>query len=132
MEGAKGVGTGAGEVELVASIRVIRDSGYRDIFRAYAVALDGKRACELRRGQTRELSLSPGPHAISVRIDWCGSKALDFVATEGETVTFIVRSGCPGWRILLILWYSFFQWDSYLTLTRATTSLGDGLLNLGE
>ena len=131
MARAEGIGAGAGEVELVASIRVIRDSAYRDIFRAYAVVLDGKRTCELRRGQTRELSLSPGPHSISARIDCC-TKSLEFVATEGETVTFIVRSGCPGWRILLILWYAFFQWDSYLTLTRATTSLGDGLLNLDE
>src|SRR5450755_4697549 len=102
MEGAEGVGTRIGEVELVASIRVIRDSGYREFLRAYAIVLDGKRTCELRRGQTRELSLSPGRHAISVRIDWCGSKALDFVATAGATVTFIVRSGCRGWRIFLV------------------------------
>ena len=70
----------------MTSIRVVRDSGYADCLRAYGVYLDGEAICKLRNGQAKQWPVSPGPHSISVRIDWCCPKAIEFVATEGETV----------------------------------------------
>src|SRR6516164_1119200 len=87
------------------TLRLVRDSGYVDYLRVYAVLLDGTTILELRNAQTQDVPVSTAEHSLSVRIDWCGSKPIRFAATDGETVIIHVTSSLRGWRILLVLWY---------------------------
>jgi hypothetical protein len=106
----------------VPSLRLIRDSGYADYLRAYAVILDDRKICELRNGETHKVVILAGSHWLSVRISWCGSKSVSFTATEGEDVTFLVKSNCRGWRLGLALWYVLFAWNSYIRLNQLPRS----------
>jgi hypothetical protein len=98
------------------SLRIIRDSGYADRFRAYRIVLDGKHIGKIKDGETKELPIPSGQHNLSIRVDWLGSKTLQFTNSDGEVVTFCVRSNLRGARLLLQLWYVFFAWNSYLHL----------------
>jgi hypothetical protein len=112
----------------MAQLELIRDNGHPDRYRAYSIMLDGDKVCEIRRGQTKLIPISPGAHSVMARIDWGGSGALQFSATPEETVALRVTSNCLGWRVLLLFWYAFADWNSYLKLERLKTSYGDGAL----
>ena len=102
----------------MASIQISRDSGYADRLRKYAIVLDGQKVGELSDGETSRIPVSPGPHELAVRIDWCGSKPLRFTVGENETATFRVESNLRGGRILAGIWYVAFARDSYLKLVQ--------------
>jgi hypothetical protein len=102
-------------------LKVSRDSGYADSLRAYAVVLDDKKIGELRNGETKEFSIPPGPHKLSLKIDWCGSRALNVTATEGKTLSFRASSNLRGLRLLLNLWYIIFARNSYLLIEQASS-----------
>jgi hypothetical protein len=107
------------------SIRVIRDSGYADHFRSYRIEVDGKKIADIRNGETRLLSVSPGMHHLAVRISWCGSQTLAFTVSEDDTATFRASSALRGWRLFLGLWYVCFAWGSYIRLEPDTVTSGD-------
>jgi len=68
---------------------MLRHSGWADPSRAYGMILG------IRDGATKELSVSPGEHGLSVRIDWGGSKTVRFTIKESESVTWVTTScGC--------------------------------------
>jgi hypothetical protein len=102
----------------MASLKIVRDSGYADLVRFYEIVLDGKRVGKIWDGDTTELTLSPGQHSLSMRIDWCGSKTIPFTVEEGSSILFEVKNSCRGVRIPLALWYFIFAKNSYLRLTR--------------
>ena len=83
--------------------------------RAYRIILDGKQISEITQGETKELSIPPGKHDLSIRIDWTGSKTLQFTSSDDEAVTFRVRSNLRWTRFLLATGYIFSR-DSYLFL----------------
>ena len=96
------------------ALKISRDSGYADRLRAYAVIVDGRKLGELRNGETRLLSVSPGSHEVSLKMDGCGSKTLSFTATEGCPLAFRGSSNLRGPRLLLAFWYAVVARDSYL------------------
>ncbi len=104
----------------MASLKIIRDSGYADRTRAYVIILDGKNVGELRNGETKEFPVSPGQHDLSLKIDWCGSETCQFTVTEGETLAFRATSNLRGAKLLLSLWYVLFARNSYLQLDRTS------------
>ena len=112
----------------MASLTLIRDSGWADYFRTYRILLDGKLICEVRNGETKLVLVSPGEHSLAVRIDWGGSKTIQFTATENETISFHIKSNIRGWRLFLALWFALFDWNSYVELKRLSTSYGDKML----
>jgi hypothetical protein len=95
---------------------VTRDSGYADVVRAYSVLLDGKKIGEIRNGETKKFSIEPGAHTMSFKIDWCGSKTLDFTAVEDQPLAFRAESNLRGWRLLLAGWYAIVDRTSYLLI----------------
>ena len=101
------------------SLTITRDSGYADRLRAYRVVLDGERIGEVRNGGTKEFSIESGKHALSLRIDWCGSATVEFVATPEEKPAFQVKSSLRG-KLFLSLWYVLFARNSYLVLERTS------------
>ena len=101
----------------MALLRIARDSGYADHFRAYKVVVDGETAGEIRDGETKEFSISGGRHNLTLRIDWCGSKTIEFAVVEGEIVTFDARSNLRGPKLFATLWHALFAWSSWIILT---------------
>lgn len=106
----------------MALLKIVRDSGWGDRFRAYRIVLDGNEIDRIRYGETKELSVSLGQHELSARIDWCGSKTAQFtILDHNQTVVFHVQSNFRGMRAFLIAWYvpSFFSDPTtYLNLER--------------
>jgi len=102
----------------MSTLRLTRDSGYADRIRAYRVFLDEKKIGEIRNGENKEFSVSPGQHELSVRIDWAGSKTVQFMIGENEAVTFRVKSNLRGARFFSVLRYVSVARNSYLLLDR--------------
>lgn len=101
----------------VASLKIVRDSGYADSIRAYDVVIDGQKAGELRDGEIKEFPISCGQHRVSLKIDWCGSKTIQFTAADENELTFCARSSLRGPRLVLGPWYVLLMWNRYITLT---------------
>ena len=76
----------------MASLTIVRDSGYADRIRAYRVILDGQKIGEIRNGETKQFPIAPGRHRIALKVDWCGSKPVDFTVTETDNLAFQAKS----------------------------------------
>ena len=101
----------------MALLRIVRDSGYADRLRAYKIVVDGKTIGEIRNGETREFPISCGQHELALKIDWCGSKTIQFAVVEGDALTFDAKSNLRGPRLLAALWRGLFTWSSWIILT---------------
>jgi hypothetical protein len=97
-------------------ITLRRKTSYLDRLRSYKVKLDGGVIGSVRANQSMTLPISPGRHSIVLRIDWCGSKQVDFEIHQGEHVFFECGSNLAGWRILLTPFYIIFRTQQYLWL----------------
>jgi len=106
---------------MTAFLTIVRDSGYADPLRAYRVFVDGKEIGKVGNGETKTFPVNPGAHRLALKIDWCGSKAVEFTAADGASMSFQVRSNLRGARILAALWYALFAWNSWLLLERTTS-----------
>jgi hypothetical protein len=102
----------------MGSFKIVRDSGYADLIRFYVIVLDGKRVGKIWDGDTKELTVSPGQHTLSIRIDWCGSETIPFTFEEGSSTIFEVKNNCRGLRVLSAFWYFIFAHNAYLRLTK--------------
>lgn len=76
----------------MAVLKIARDSGYSDRQRAYRVILDGAKIGEVRDGRTERFAIAPGQDTLSVKIDWCGSKTVDFTVAGDEEIRFAAKS----------------------------------------
>ncbi len=102
----------------MAVLKIARDSGYSDRLRAYRVILDGAKIGEVRDGRTERFAIAPGQHTLSVKIDWCGSKTVDFTVAGDEEIRFAAKSNLRGFNIFAALWYVILDRHSYLLLQR--------------
>jgi len=100
----------------MATIQLVRDSGYADRLRAYKVVLDEKEIGEIRDGENKTFSIAPGQHELRCTIDWAGSNTIRFALAENEVAVFSVTSSLRGLRIFLSLWYALIARNSYLCL----------------
>jgi len=111
----------------MTNLTIVRDSGYADRLRAYTIVLDGVEIGTIRDGETKTFPIVPGPHSISLKIDWCGSKSVRFAAADGDSVAFDAKSNLRGPKIMGALWRSVFAWNSWLLLEqRASDSRSSG------
>jgi hypothetical protein len=106
----------------MASLTIERDSGYADRIRAYQVIVDGTKVGEVRNGETKQFFITPGQHQFWLKIDWCGSKTVDFTVSEGDEIRFCAKSNLRGIRVLAAVWYALFDRNSYLLLERKANS----------
>ena len=103
----------------MAVLKIVRDSGYADRWRAYQVILDGAKIGEIRNGQTRQSAIAPGQHKLSLKIDWCVSNTVEFNVTGEGPLMFEAKSNLRGLNIFAALWYLIFDRRSYLLLERS-------------
>jgi len=98
------------------TLKIFRDSGYADCFRAYKIILDDTEVAEIRNGETKQIPVSEGKHSLRIRIAWCGSHRKQFTVVADEDPVFQVSSNLRGLRLLLTLWHVLFARNSYLVL----------------
>lgn len=99
-----------------STISVSRDSGYADRIRAYRVLLDGNEIGRIGNGETKSFDIKPGQHQLALKIDWCGSAAINFGIANDQCVKFQCGSNLRGFRLFLAVYYAIFAWRKYLWL----------------
>lgn len=76
-----------------ATVRVTRDRARsKDRRRAYDIWVDGLQVGQVLRGETKELSVEPGGHTLSVSVDFEHSRKWECGLTADDMVSFICRS----------------------------------------
>jgi hypothetical protein len=99
----------------VATIAVRRQpGGQRDIFRAYRIVVDGKTVGKIRRGQSREVQVSPGSHTLVIAIDWGSSPMAQVELQTGDRAAFVCE---PGGSAETALVTSLFDRHAYISLS---------------
>jgi hypothetical protein len=98
----------------MSGIILTRDRGYADRLRKYTVFIDDLKVGTIANGKVEEYSVDPGEHTIQVKIDWCRTKKLAFVA-DRDTHLFNVKSNLRGWKIILAVLYVF-RSDKWIVL----------------
>lgn len=106
----------AAEVFILALLRIVREPVSMDRLRSYKVIIDGEIAGVIKNGESKEFPISSGQHELSLKIDWCGSNTIRFVAAEGDVLTFDARSNLTGLKMLAAFWYVCFKRSSYLLI----------------
>ena len=98
----------------MATICISRDSVFRDRFRDYRVLLDGREIGRIGNGQEKRFEIDPGQHQLAMKIDWCTSAPVRFLAVNGQSSKFRCGSGLRGIRLLFMLYYVIFARSKYL------------------
>jgi len=91
---------------------------YGDRLRKYRVLLDEREVATLLWGGTVEIPVTAGAHRLRLKIDWAGSRAVDFEVAEGEVVDFQCRPRRSAGLAFVSLVQSIFQRDQWLVLER--------------
>ena len=101
----------------MSTLRIRRVDEFADYFRAYSILLDGTKLGNLKHGETLEFSIAPGQHQLRMKIDWCGSNTVQFVASsDGDLLAFRARSNLKGLASLKALYYVIFKPDEWIVL----------------
>lgn len=66
-----------------ATLTITRLSGYNAMLRDAAVLVDGQKVGVVGNGKSIEVSVTPGQHTITTRMDWMTSAPLVLDATPG-------------------------------------------------
>jgi hypothetical protein len=83
-------------------VEVSRQAGvWRDRARRYHVFIDGEPVGAVADGGKWVGEVTPGPHHLYLKVDWCRSPTADFVIEQGETARFVCEPGGGPWRVLL-------------------------------
>ena len=76
-----------------ATIRVMRDRARsKDRRRGYEIWMDGLQVGQVLRGETKELSVAPGTHVLTMSIDFEHSREWECALSADDVVSFICRS----------------------------------------
>jgi hypothetical protein len=105
---------------MATTLTVHRGSTYADRLRAYHVILDGTKIGEIRDGETKSFPISAGQHELSMKIDWCGSRRIQFDAGESDAIVFNTKSNFDGPKILAVIFYAIFAPKHWVLLVRAS------------
>jgi hypothetical protein len=96
-------------------VTITREQGYIvDRLRSYNVFLDGERMFQIYEGEFKQITMSPGVHSLSLRVDWCRSRTLTFDASSGESTALWCWPSARAYTlpIFLTLW-----WDRYIAVS---------------
>jgi hypothetical protein len=94
-------------------VKIHRENQFADAARAYKIYVDGEQKGEIRRDSTEDFFVPEGAHRIQLKIDWCGSREIEFSAGAEETVEFDCGNNTKGF---FALYYVLFAKDDYLWL----------------
>lgn len=94
-------------------VKIHRENQFTDAVRAYQIYVDGEMKGEIRRNSTEDFFVMEGTHRISLKIDWCGSREIEFSVRAEETIEFDCGNNTQG---ILAFYYVLFAPNDYLWL----------------
>jgi hypothetical protein len=74
----------------MATLILKRSSEWNNKMRKIEIFLDDEIIGEIGNGETKELEIPAGNHTVHTKIDWCGSRKLEFVVSENTPAKFYV------------------------------------------
>ena len=86
---------------------------WQDRVRDYVVLVDGIEQGRIGNGGEVSIEVSPGTHAIQLKVDWCRSRPLEVRLAEGETKSLACG---PNSHPFLVLFYIIFRTGDYIWL----------------
>ena len=101
------------------TLRINRFPEYANRFRKIKIIMDGNEVMELKHGESKEIPISEGPHALMAKIDYCVCPIVNFIATGDKKKTFKLTSFAQHnpFGLWAALYYSIFKTGKYLRLT---------------
>jgi hypothetical protein len=76
---------------------------WNNLMRNFGVYLDDKKIGTVANGETAEYEVKSGKHKLNSKIDWCGSRTIEFEIKENETKTIELSGFKYGTLILPIM-----------------------------
>ena len=99
-------------------ITLVRRPSVVDITRDYRVEIDGRHVGNIGAGEVGQFSVSPGRHAVLLKIDWCRSPVAEVELRTGENVLLSCGAAYTDWRCQLA---PFIWAKNYLYVRPAST-----------
>jgi len=96
-----------------------RAAWWQDRMRDYIVLVDGSECGRVANGDEVRVHVAPGRHRVQLKIDWCGSPAVDVDVPE---VGAQVLDCGPNATPLTAVFYVIFRTGRYLALQPGTLS----------
>jgi hypothetical protein len=90
-----------------------RAAWYQDRMRDYIVLVDGSECGRVGNDAEVRVHVAPGRHRVQLKIDWCGSPAVDVDVPEGGAQLFDCG---PNATPLTAFFYVIFRAGRYLSL----------------
>lgn len=94
-------------------VKIHRGNQFADAVRAYQIYVDGEQKGEIRRNSTEDFFVPEGTHRILLKIDWCGSREIEFSLKAEETIEFDCGNNTKGF---FAMYYVLFAPSDYLWL----------------
>jgi hypothetical protein len=88
-------------------------AAWQDRMRDYRVLVDGSERGGVANGGELRVLVAPGRHRVQLKIDWCGSPAVDVDVEDG--MAQVLDCG-PNATPLTLMYYVFFRIGRYLKL----------------
>ncbi|MBL4933194.1 hypothetical protein [Clostridium paridis] len=95
-------------------IRISRQSRYFDSLRNYKIYIDDIYCGDIKDNEVKELNIENGEHSILLKIDWCTSNKVTFIAKDNELKEFNCGNSMEGLKCLLVFVYITFLKNNYL------------------
>lgn len=100
---------------MAATIHVQRrPGGWTDRARSYGVHVDDRERGKVKHGESVDVQVEPGTHAVKMKVDWCRSRELTVSLADGETASF---EAAPRFPLIAIFAALFWFW-SYIELNQ--------------
>ena len=76
------------------TVIVHRGNAMQDVLRSYIVFIDGKEVGKIKQNEEQQNELNYGKHVIQFKIDWKGSKLLEFELNDDSPIVCV---NCRGY-----------------------------------
>ena len=72
----------------MSKITVTRSNEWNNRLRQYTLYLDGEKLGTIANGEIKTFDVPPGTYHLKAKIDWCGSREVEFSITSGQMKYF--------------------------------------------
>lgn len=85
---------------------------WQDRLRGYDIFVDDNKVGTIRQGGAVALPVSPGPHTVQFKIDWCSSQVMHIDIREGSAIDISCGPNAKPWLALayITLWREKYIW----------------------
>ncbi len=91
----------------MAKLVLKRSSEFMNAARKIGVYIDGSKVGTIKNGGTEVYDVAAGKHTIRAKMDWCGSRDIEFSVGEGET-RYMKLTGIPYANPIMLTWAGLF------------------------